>query len=100
MTPPFSQAGGQECAGQGAGSPRDNGRGGIVRRQPVDPRSLGLLVGKVNDWSTPLGTANPADCVSGFRENSYPSGPAQNEHNNKPRTAPLLPGDKGTGLMT
>ena len=28
------------------------------------------------------------------RENSYPSGPAQNEHNNKLRTAPLVPGDR------
>ena len=26
------------------------------------------------------------------RENSYPSGPAQTEHNNKPKT--LLPGDR------
>ena len=29
-----------------------------------------------------------------IRENSYPSATAQNEHNNKPGTAPLVLGDR------
>ena len=36
------------------------------------------------------------DTIGGVvnRENSYPSETAQNEHNDKPGTAPLVPGDR------
>ena len=37
--------------------------------------------------------------LSGNRENSYPSGPAQNEHNNKPRMVPLVPGARVNDII-
>ena len=34
-----------------------------------------------------------------FRETSDPSGTAQNEHNNKPRTGALVPGDQISDII-
>ena len=37
--------------------------------------------------------------ISNYRGNSYPSWSAQNEHNNKPRTAPLVPRDRNNDII-
>ena len=63
-----------------------------------DPYSLSSLYSDI--------TRSLAYCVQSqphiyleYRETSDPSGTAQNEQNNKPRTAPLVPGDQISDII-